>query len=182
MAGILTGDEEPPPAARAGRSPLEKWAAKAARAGPGRVYGGTVAAVGDYGALVELGAPVRGLLRTGDMREGLVDRRGNIRLRPGDAVEVRVEEGGVDVAAGRLRVTMREWEGAEAEANREAVEAARRIREREEAAAAAATAAAAAAAVAEPETAAEPPAKSPFRAAWEKAVRDSESKSGRGKK
>ena len=172
----MTGDEELPAAggARAGRSRLEKWAARAAKAGPGRVYAGTVAAVGDYGALVELGAPVRGLLRRGDMGEGVVDRRGNLRLRPGDPVEVRVAEGGVDVAAGRLLVTMKVWAGAEAEANREALEAARRIREREDAAAAAR--AAAAAAGEEGSSAAEPPIMSPFRAAWEKALRDAEAK------
>ena len=170
-------------AARPGRSPLERWAVKAARAGPGRVYQGTVAAVGDYGALVEIGAPVRALLRTGDMGEGVVDRRGNIRLRPGDAVGVRVAEDAADAAAGRLRVTMREWDGAEAEANREALEAARRIREEEDAAATAAAAAAAAAAqIGGLDLAVEPPVKSPFRAAWEKAVRAAESKSGRAKK
>ena len=171
-ADILTGDEELPAAggARAGRSRLEKWAARPAKAGPG----GTVAAVGDYRALVELGAPVRGLLRRGDMGEGVVDRRGHLRLRPGDPVEVRVAEGGVDVAAGRLLVTMKVWAGAEAEANREALEAARRIREREDAAAAAR--AAAAAAGEEGSSAAEPPIMSPFRAAWEKALRDAEAK------
>ena len=91
-----------------------------------------------------------------------------------DAVEVRVAEGGVDAAAGRLRLTMRAWVGAEAEENREAVATARRIREREEAAAAAA--AAAAGEEVSREAAAAAATKSPFQAAWEKAVRDAESK------
>ncbi len=71
---------------------------------PGMVLKGTVEGVAPFGAFVDIGAPVNGLVHISEMAEGYVRRPQRI-VSPGDDVEVRILE--VDPDHKRISLSMK---------------------------------------------------------------------------
>ena len=71
---------------------------------PGMVLKGTVEGVAPFGAFVDIGAPVNGLVHISEMAEGYVRRPQSI-VSPGDDVEVRVLE--VDTGHRKISLSMK---------------------------------------------------------------------------
>jgi len=71
---------------------------------PGMVLKGTVEGVAAFGAFVDIGAPVNGLVHISEMAEGYVRRPQSI-VSPGDDVEVRILE--VDPRHRKISLSMK---------------------------------------------------------------------------
>lgn len=71
---------------------------------PGMVLQGTVEGVASFGAFVDIGAPVNGLVHISEMAEGYVRRPQSI-VSPGDDVEVRILE--VDSRHRKISLSMK---------------------------------------------------------------------------
>ncbi len=79
---------------------------------PGSIVTGRIMRLADFGAFIDIGAQVDGLLHVSQLPYGYVDNPSEV-LHVGDEVQVRIQE--VDVRKRRISLSMRELEQAEAQ-------------------------------------------------------------------
>jgi len=115
---ILTGDENLSAVEEEARrkekeeQALSKWSKRMKnKGGFQQMRAGSVTSVTEFGAFVDVGGPVNGLLHVKQMRGAAVNKYGKILLKPQDKVEVRLLE--VDEAKRQVRLTMEAWKASE---------------------------------------------------------------------
>lgn len=83
---------------------------------PGMVLDGTVEGVVNFGAFVDVGAPVNGLVHISEMGEGYIRRPQSI-VSPGDGIKVRILE--VDPQHRKISLSMKGFDAPDVDSERE---------------------------------------------------------------